>query len=106
MPRCDEHGHYESRCPDCAQAFGHDDCEDTIAELRADIERLTRELAEARAALYAHASQCEVPGRECQRRAVVVGGPSLARAFCDVHAPPGAQPLTHAPAIRAAEGGE
>lgn len=72
--------------------------EDVIAELFADVERLTRELREARSALLCYAPKCFTCNQLATRGRVEFSG-----RYCDAHADPIHHDHQHAPAIRAAE---
>lgn len=70
-----------------------------LASLRADVERLTRELREARAAIRAYTPRCFV----CSRSGTKAWAGQRHR-YCDAHADTGHNDVECAPAIRAAEG--
>lgn len=71
---------------------------DAASALRADVERLTRELREAREAIRAYTPRCFV----CSRIGTKAWAGQRHR-YCDAHADTGHSDVECAPAIRAAE---
>ena len=70
----------------------------SFSRLRADVERLTRELREARAAIRAYTPRCFV----CSRSGTKAWAGQRHR-YCDAHADTGHSDVECAPAIRTAE---